>query len=114
MAFFMGSGDEFSVRGQDLGEAGFEEIEAVFELPLFSSFFAGLEKAQAVRGRIRGSERLSGTGRDGFGKRVRLLPEAGSGEKVMLEAGAGRLFEVEVGEVELHSGACVFVGEIDA
>ncbi len=86
----------------------------MFELPLFSSFFAGLEKAQAVWGGIRGSERLAGTGGDCLCEDVWLLPEAWSGKKAMLEAGAGGLLEVEVGEIEFHGRACVCVGEVDA
>ena len=43
-----------------------------------------------------------------------LLPEAGAGEEAVLEAGAGHVFEVEVGEVEFERGAGVLVGEVDA
>jgi hypothetical protein len=86
----------------------------MFELPLFSGFFAGLKKAQAVRRGVRDSEWLSSTGGDSFGEGVRLLPEAGSWKEAVLETGARGLLQVEIREVELHCCARVFVGEIDA
>ena len=51
---------------------------------------------------------------NGLGEDIGSLPEAGAGKKAVLEAGAGRCFEVEVGEVEFDRGARVLVGEIDA
>ena len=86
----------------------------MFKLPLFGGLFAGLKKAQAVRCGICAPQRLPGTGGNGFAEDVGLLPQAGAGKEVVLETGAGGLLEVEVGEVELHCGTRVLVGEINA
>ena len=57
---------------------------------------------------------MVGAGGGGAGEVVGLLPEAGAGEEAVFEAGAGHVFEVEVGEVEVERGAGVLVGEVDA
>src|SRR5436190_1465881 len=86
----------------------------MLELPLLCGPFAGLQEAEAFRCWVGGAQRLACTTGNGPGVDVWLLPEAGAGEEAVLKAGAGRIFKLEVREIEFHGGAGVLVSEIDA
>ena len=86
----------------------------MFELPLFGGFFAGLKKAQAVGVGLAPPSGCPAQAATVLVKTSGCCQRLGPGRKLCSRLVRADLLEVEVGEVELHCGASVFVGEIDA
>src|ERR1700722_13084844 len=85
----------------------------MLKLPLLGGFFAGVKKALAS-GSGRGAACwLAGTVLNGAGEDVGSLPETGTGQEAVFQAGAGYVFEINIVEVEVGGGACVLVCQVD-
>src|SRR6516164_4031281 len=93
-------------------ELRLELPEPALEFPLRSSLFI-LIKERLTRGKLWSAENLSLTCSSRHGEDIRRGPEALTGKKVVLHAGACQLFQVCIAQVILIRSANILVSKVD-